>query len=259
MLSSFLRSFLPSFLPELTRRASGTLAVGVLAAAALPAHAAGTWQTTLQGRDLDGNAATFEAYYDTALNITWLADADHAQTSGYDGDGNMSWDAAQAWVAQLDIHGTTGWRLPTMVDVGNDGCTVSSQAGGANTDCGYNIDTSLSEMAHMYYVTLGNKGYFAPGTGDPDQPGWGLNNTGPFSNVQPDWYWLGVQSATNSDSAWLYYPYNGYQAGFLKYFEASAWAVHSGDVSAPVPEPQTYALALAGLAAAFVMRRRSIT
>jgi hypothetical protein len=43
------------------------------------AHAA------LVGRDLDGDAATFEAYYDTALNIAWLADA-----GGISGDGDVS-------------------------------------------------------------------------------------------------------------------------------------------------------------------------
>lgn len=41
----------------------------------------GTWESTLQGRDLDGNLATFEAYYDTVLGITWLADANYAKTS----------------------------------------------------------------------------------------------------------------------------------------------------------------------------------
>ena len=35
----------------------------------------GTWETTLQARDLDGNLSTAEAYYDTDLDITWLADA----------------------------------------------------------------------------------------------------------------------------------------------------------------------------------------
>lgn len=70
---------MPSFLPELKRRASGALAVAVLAVGVVPAaQAAGTWQTTLQGRDLDGNATTFEAYYDTVLDITWLADANYA-------------------------------------------------------------------------------------------------------------------------------------------------------------------------------------
>ena len=43
----------------------------------------GTWETTLQGRDLDGNAATFEAYYDAELNITWLADANLAASNDF--------------------------------------------------------------------------------------------------------------------------------------------------------------------------------
>ncbi len=42
----------------------------------------GTTHAALQGRDLDGNLATFEAYYDTVLDITWLADANYAMTIG---------------------------------------------------------------------------------------------------------------------------------------------------------------------------------
>jgi hypothetical protein len=34
----------------------------------------GTWQTTLQARDLDGDGQ-IDAFYDTVLNITWLRDA----------------------------------------------------------------------------------------------------------------------------------------------------------------------------------------
>lgn len=30
----------------------------------------GTWETTLQARDLDGNGVT-DAFYDTSLDITW--------------------------------------------------------------------------------------------------------------------------------------------------------------------------------------------
>ncbi len=45
--------------------------------------AAGAAQASLQGRDADGNAANgFEAYYDNVLGITWLADANHAYSSG---------------------------------------------------------------------------------------------------------------------------------------------------------------------------------
>lgn len=77
----------------------------------------GTWETTLQGRDLDGDASTYEAYYDTALNITWLADANYSKTSGYSEYGDMIWDVAKAWAAQLNINGITGWRLPDVKPV----------------------------------------------------------------------------------------------------------------------------------------------
>ena len=31
------------------------------------------------------------AYYDNVANLTWLADANAAKTSGYDADGRMTW------------------------------------------------------------------------------------------------------------------------------------------------------------------------
>jgi len=45
-----------------------------LALAAMPGTGAGGTQAALQGCDLDGNAATFEAYYDTTQNISRVAD-----------------------------------------------------------------------------------------------------------------------------------------------------------------------------------------
>ena len=33
--------------------------------------------------------------YDTDLNITWLQDANYAQTSGFDADGKMTWNEAR--------------------------------------------------------------------------------------------------------------------------------------------------------------------
>jgi hypothetical protein len=66
-----------------------------------PVHAIGvsgqgTWETTLQARDLDGNTSTIEAYYDTDLDITWLANANYAGTT-------MNWTTANAWAAGLSI------------------------------------------------------------------------------------------------------------------------------------------------------------
>jgi hypothetical protein len=42
-----------------------------------------------------------------------------------------------------------------IMDVGNDGCNFDY----VGTDCGYNVDTSKSELASMFYDTLGNLGY----------------------------------------------------------------------------------------------------
>ena len=59
--------------------------------------AAGAAQASLQGRDVDGNAANgFEAYYDNVLGITWLADANHAYSSGQAAGsfGAMTWTAS---------------------------------------------------------------------------------------------------------------------------------------------------------------------
>jgi Protein of unknown function (DUF1566)/PEP-CTERM motif len=263
-----------SFLPELTRRASGALAVAALAVSLAPAaHAAGvlgqgTWQTTLQGRDLDSSKAGFEAYYDTALNITWLTDANYAKTTNYaavDTFGRMTWADATTWADNLVVGAYSDWRLPTMVDTGTSGCNYSSAGG---TDCGMNVQTKdavtgtvYSEMAHLFYVTLGNKAYATPGIGaSTPQANYGFKNTGPFFNGQAiSLYWLGAAYAPNTNSAWYFNTSFGNQENTSKGNKYSAWAVRTGDVAAAVtvvPEPQTYALVLAGLAVAGVLARK---
>ena len=44
--------------------------------------------------------------YDDVLDITWLQDANYAQTSGYDNDGKMSWADA--------VHGLQIYRLEML-------------------------------------------------------------------------------------------------------------------------------------------------
>src|SRR5882672_9053263 len=99
----------------------------------------GTWQSTLQARDLSGDGKP-DAYYDTALDITWLRNAN--------ANGTMNWQNANAWAESLDVHGVTGWRLPTIID--DD--ALRFDFGYADTDCGYNSRTKIgntvySEMA----------------------------------------------------------------------------------------------------------------
>ena len=41
-------------------------------AQAVPVSGQGTWETTLQARDINGDMIV-DAYYDSTLNLTWLA------------------------------------------------------------------------------------------------------------------------------------------------------------------------------------------
>jgi hypothetical protein len=230
----------------------------------------GTWETTLQARDLDGNLATAEAYYDTALNITWLADANAAGTT-------MTPANANAWAAALDVNGVTGWRLPTVIPINGSTYNVALTTN-ATSDVGYAPTTTdgtdggwrdgsgspVSEMGHMFYVTLGNLGACPPDGGDGNPatcdgslpPGWGLTNMGPFSNVQSNFYWSGT--GLGSSFAWGFLFSHGKQDFNGVDSSLFAWAVHSGDVGASaVPVPAAvwlFGSGLIGLAA--VARRR---
>ena len=71
-----------------------TLVLGVLLAHGITSTA----QATLIDRG-DG------LIYDDVLDITWLQDANYAQTSGYDADGLMGWNAANIWAGALSYGG----------------------------------------------------------------------------------------------------------------------------------------------------------
>jgi len=197
----------------------------------------GSAHAALQGRDLNGSPGSFEAYYDTDRNITWLANANV--------NGRMNWAEANTWAASLSFTDGVGlynnWRLPTVVDTGTPGCDFAF----TGTDCGYNADTATSEMAHLFYDELGNKAYFDTSGGYP-QSGWGLFNTGPFTNLRAYAYWSGTEEPGTS-SAWFFDFTNGNQSTSLKPNGFLALAVSPGDVGA-VPEADTWAMLLAGLA-----------
>ena len=163
----------------------------------------------------------YQAYYDDEANLTWLADAS--------ANGQMNWDTAKTWARELNINEVTGWRLPTIIDTGAPGCTFAY----TGTQCGYDVDTSTSEIASLFYDTLGNLAY--RDTNGDVQPGGGLTNTGPFSNVQ-DTYWTGTGYAPITDHVWLFSTRAGRQYYEYKAVGPYAWAVQSGDVGAvPVP------------------------
>ncbi|MFA7606514.1 MAG: VPLPA-CTERM sorting domain-containing protein [Rhodocyclaceae bacterium] len=231
----------------------------------------GTWETTLQARDLDGNTSTIEAYYDTDLNITWLADANYSQTTGDDTDGYMLWAPAITWAAGLNINGISGWRLPDTNPV--DGVAYNwSVSYDGSSDISYNISApgtmyagSIgSEMAHLFYITLGNLSYcdpeFATTTNcSGGQTGWGLSNTANFSNLTPDLYWSGTPY-DNSQSTGMAFDFNNGRQQVNASFSTRAWAVHSGDVGeAIVPVPAAAWLFGSGLLGLVGIGRRRKT
>lgn len=246
--------------PQLVRAVAAavlwvTAALPQAQAAAVPGQ--GTWQADLVGRDLNGNLADgYEAYFDKALGVTWLADANYAKTVGFSGAnaaGAMDWATAQSWASGLNIFGTTGWRLPGMVDLGKPGCDNGfyTYNGG---DCGYNVATSQDELAHLFQVTLGNKARYS--TAGVAQSGYGLSNTGSFKNVQSNVYWSGADDAADPTLAWWFSMANGLQDLSNKSNPQWVWLVHAGDIASTVPEPQMFVLMLVGLAVVRLVRSR---
>lgn len=237
-----------------------TLITTGLIAASLVSGAA---HAALEGRDLNGSADSFEAYYDTVLDITWLADANYSKTSGYDADGKMDWATANTWAANLSFTDTVNnitydnWRLPTVTPV--NGTSFDYYYGfNGSTDAGYNISeqgtafagSTSSEMAYMFYNTLNNPSYYTPagavsGCYVSYPSNTCLDNVAPFSNLQPDVYWSATEIAY-PDSAWFFVMSDGSQYDRHESYAFYAWAVSPGDVAA-VPEAETYALMLAGL------------
>jgi hypothetical protein len=206
----------------------GVFSVGANAAAV---SGQGTWETTLQGRvPITPGGTDYQAYYDTVLNITWLADAHYRFTSGSTLNG-------QDWVNSLNSSnhlGANNWRLPQLVTE-EIGCDYDYTGG---RDCGQNVDTSTAEFASLYYDTLGNLAYYDT-SGSAPQPGGGLTNTGPFANIQ-DWYTYGTpfyySSPSHQEGWWDFHFSVGGQDWAIGH--QSAWTVVDGDVAA-VPEPAT--------------------
>jgi hypothetical protein len=226
-------------------RSVATAAVLMLATASANAALVGRLPATPGGTD-------YQAYYDDVLNITWLADANLANSQSFgvtgisagawDPYGRMAWDTANEWIAAMNTAshlGVNTWRLPKTTDTGTPGCNWAW----SGTDCGYNMDLSTGEMAHLYYSTLGNVGFFsAP------------RNTGPFEDIQYR-YWSGTADASQPHYAWTFFFSDGGQDSTPKTSALYAWPVLDGDI-APVPLPAALWLFGGALGALGWVRRR---
>jgi hypothetical protein len=210
----------------------------------------------------------YQAYYDTALNITWLADSNLAASSTFGvgeirPNGSMEWGTAIAWIAAMNSAmylGISDWRLPRIEPVNGSSFGYSFSYDGS-TDWGYNVGApgsaypghTGSEMAHLHYVTLGNVGSYSS-SGAPTGCGNScLASAGPFSIVESYRYWSGITYDPIPSLAWEFFFFNGAQEFDYKngtVYGGLAWAVRDGDIAlVPIPAAAwLFASALGGLA-----------
>lgn len=212
--------------------------------------------------------------FDDDLGVTWLQDANYAQTSGHDADGEMSWGSAVTWASSLNYYDSirnvtyTDWRLPKVSPV--DGVSFNNIfRNDGSTDAGFNISaegtlyarSTASEMAYMFYQNLGNPGFFKPDNTDSYCAPNCIQNTGLFVNLGNVVYWAGTEYDYDTSQAWIFAMSTGLQGAGYKEHENNrffAWAVRDGDVAA-IPEPETYSILMTGLLVigAVVRRKRS--
>lgn len=243
-----------------------------LAAAALALPTLAT--AGLVARNLDGDTSTAEAYFDTVLGITWLRNAMALpQAAGLAGAG-MSYADAQAHLAAFNANtlvnfGHSGWRLPLADGVHTIGGAGCQSGFSGSTDCGENVDTASSELAHLFHATLGNlswrdtTGAARSGTQGVD---FGLANDADFDGVEAARYWSGTSSyrlvfGLQQTGQVSFDFLNGTQGITATNGNSvgRAWLVHDGDIGsavASVPTPGSLALAGAALLALRATARR---
>lgn len=140
--------------------------------------------------------------YDSANNITWLADANLAVNVHFglptctgsgalptciNPSGSMNYQSAAAWVAAMNAAhylGHSNWQLPTNPLVDNS-CPLVGPNGGS-----FGMNCTGSALGSLFYNGLGLK----QGTTAVPMP---ASTVGPFSNLQPYLYWSQVSAGSS--------------------------------------------------------------
>lgn len=171
--------------------------------------------------------------YDAEQDITWLADANFAQTSGYDSDGYMLWGSAMSWASNLTYGGFDDWRLPEV-----------------SLNCAAN--NCSSELRHLVNIDLSLGGLWALSGASATDPDIDL-----FSNLENVPIWSGTEVGQSSAYRMIGGVLNIASGKSQNY--GRAWAVRDGDVGATVSvaEPSLTILIAGGLLGLITVRRFS--
>lgn len=162
-------------------------------------------------------------FYDDLQDITWLGNSHLSKASGYAG-GLMSFSDAVSWTANLVYGGFDDWRLPSALNPDGSGPCEGSGCSGSEMG-NLHLNAPLYEYLFLAFV----------------------------DNLP---YWTGTAHPT-LNGAWSFDFASSSQQFDGKAFHRYAFAVRDGDVAvSPVPEPETYALLLAGLGLLGVVARR---
>lgn len=193
---------------------TNTLRVAVIAALLASASANATLEPRLGGK----------AYYDTNTNLTWYNQDIERRTIGEQVE----------FVANLVVDGIGGWRIPKYMEFAMfaRGYSVCIEALGhcAGFDPLPPLDLHARHFGELNWIDAG-------AVYPPDPPGDGEGAV--YNDI--------VYYAASGTSMYFSPPY------VYSYDTFSVWPVMTGDV-ALVPEPQTYAMLLAGLGLLGVVR-----
>jgi len=184
--------------------------------------------------------------YDDDRDITWLADANYAQTSGFDVNGAMSWTDALSWADNLIYGGLDDWRLPTAMESGG-GAQPCPEPG---SEFGYTCTNS--ELGNMFYTVLGGSKDNALSTSHNA-------NYDLFSNIQDGIYRFAEEDIESSLNSWIFRfdQFGGLQGGGLRNASFYSWAVMDGNALSAVPLPAGIWLFGSGLIGLFGFARKN--